>query len=117
MAKLSAYAKQTARRNKRSSGALVVERVLYPAVDKRAATGSNPFTASIRAPDRRQVDGRARHDGVIDDSGRDGVCAPADNLPGLISAHIEEEEEVLLPILDRTMSKEEFDHEISAHGE
>ena len=30
-------------------------------------------------------------------------------LLGLLEAHFEEEEQVLLPILDRTMSKEEFD--------
>jgi hemerythrin-like domain-containing protein len=39
----------------------------------------------------------------------------ADNLLGLIWAHFEEEEELLLPILDRTMSHEEFEHEIGRH--
>ena len=39
------------------------------------------------------------------------------NLLGLIWAHFEEEEEVLLPILDRTMSAEEFQREILDHAQ
>ena len=39
-----------------------------------------------------------------------------DNLLGLIWAHFEEEEEVLLPILDRTMTTVEFQREILDHS-
>lgn len=89
------------------------ERVLYPAVDKRAASGPNPFTASMRYEHRivvRWTDELANTPDVI------GFARRADNLLGLVWAHFEEEEEVLLPILDRSMSKEEFDQEIGAHG-
>ena len=95
------------------------ERVLYPAVDKRAASGANPFTASMRYEHgivARWTDELAA---MASASPPDvtGFTRRADNLLGLIWAHFEEEEEVLLPILDRTMSKEDFDREIGAHGE
>lgn len=35
-----------------------------------------------------------------------------DNLPGLIAAHFEEEEEVLLPLIDRSLTTEQFEKEI-----
>lgn len=94
------------------------ERVLYPAVDRRAASGPNPFTASMRYEHRivgRWTDELAR---MASASPPDttGFARRADNLLGLIWAHFEEEEEVLLPILDRAMSKEEFDREIGSHG-
>lgn len=93
------------------------ERVLYPAVDKRTCAGANPFTASMRYEHRiigRWIDELA----AIAASPTPDVTAfvrRADNLLGLISAHFEEEEEVLLPILDRAMSHEEFEREIGGH--
>ncbi len=95
------------------------ERVLYPAVDKRAASGNSPFTASMRY--EHGIVGRWTDELAAIASSptpdADAFVRRADNLLGLISAHFEEEEEVLLPILDRTMSKEEFDREIGSHGE
>jgi hypothetical protein len=39
----------------------------------------------------------------------------ADNLLGLIWAHFEEEEMVLLPVLDETMTPEQFEREVGGH--
>ncbi len=95
------------------------ERVLYPAVDKRAASGPNAFTASMRY--EHQIVGRWTDElSAMASSNTPDTTAfvrRADNLLGLIWAHFEEEEVVLLPILDRTMSKEEFDREVGSHGE
>lgn len=95
------------------------ERVLYPAVDRRAASGRNPFTASMRYEHgivARWTDELAAM-AAASAPDTTAFTRRADNLLGLIRAHFEEEEEVLLPILDRTMSKEQFDREIGAHGE
>jgi hemerythrin-like domain-containing protein len=93
------------------------ERVLYPAVDRRAASGPNPFTASMRY-EHRIVARWTEELAALATASAPDVAAfmrRADNLLGLIWAHFEEEEEVLLPILDRTMTKEDFDREIGAH--
>jgi hemerythrin-like domain-containing protein len=94
------------------------ERVLYPAVDRRAARGPNPFTASMRYEHGIVVRWTDELATMAAASPLDVVAfrRRADNLLGLIWAHFEEEEQVLLPILDRTMSKEDFDREIGAHG-
>lgn len=95
------------------------ERVLYPAVDRRAASGPNPFTASMRY--EHGIVGRWTDElaAIAAAPAPDATAFTrrADALLGLIRAHFEEEEEVLLPILDRTMSKEDFEREIGAHGE
>lgn len=94
------------------------ERVLYPAVDRRAASPpEHPFTATMRHEHR--IVGRwtrelaaaaaAAHPNVRD------FVRRTDGLLGLVRAHFEEEEEVLLPVLDRTMTAQEFEHEMG-HG-
>lgn len=87
------------------------ERVLYPLVDEKA--GSKPehrFTASMRFEHTivgRRIDEldalrrRPRVDGAV-------FVRFADKLLGLITAHFEEEEQVLLPILDATMTPDQF---------
>jgi len=93
-------------------------RVLYPAVDKRAASGPNAFTASMRYEHR--IIGRWIHDLAAESRTEtpDALvfARRADNLLGLLWAHLEEEEQVLLPILDATMSQGEFDREIGGHA-
>lgn len=94
------------------------EKVLYPAVDRRACTGKHPFTATMRY--EHTVVGR-----MIDELSR-MAAAPApdavafarrtDNLLGVLEAHFGEEEEVLLPILDATMTPADFQREIGEHG-
>jgi hemerythrin-like domain-containing protein len=90
------------------------ERVLYPAVDKRAGSGTQPFTASMRYEHRIVVRWSEELKAELAAPTPDVTkfVRRADNLLGLISAHFEEEEEVLLPILDRTMSPDEFEREI-----
>ena len=93
------------------------EQVLYPAVDRRAASGPNPFTASMRYEHRIVVRWTDELASMASSATPDitAFARRADNLLGLIWAHFEEEEEVLLPILDRTMSKEDFEREIGRH--
>lgn len=92
------------------------EKVLYPAVDKRACTGTQPFTATMRH--EHGIVGRWI--GELDAEAKKpkpdvtAFVRRTDNLLGLISAHFEEEEEVLLPILDKAMTPEQFEKEIGA---
>lgn len=96
------------------------EKVLYPAVDRRVGS-SRPFTSTMRGDHR--VVGRwiAELNGLARSSTPDAVrfSRAADRLIGLITAHFENEEEVLLPVLDESMTREEFDREImaQAHGQ
>ena len=92
------------------------ERVLYPAVDRRASGSGHAFTSSMRYEHR--IVGR-----WIGELEAMAASRPPDvvafarrthNLLGLVSAHFEEEEEVLLPILDRTMTAEEFKREMGS---
>jgi hemerythrin-like domain-containing protein len=95
------------------------EAKLYPAIDRRTQDGKYPFTASMRYEHRivgRGIDdlaARAKAETLDPLS----FSRAADRLVGLIQAHFEKEEEVFLPILDATMSKEEFEKELgeSAH--
>lgn len=93
------------------------ERVLYPVVDARAGSGENRFTATMRY--EHGVVGRWTKElqAIAAEPSPDvkRFTRRAYALLGLLEAHFEEEEQVLLPILDRTMSKEEFEREIGAH--
>lgn len=87
------------------------ERALYPAVDQKAGSRPGfPFTASMRY-EHKIV---ARWTGELDAERKRprpdvrAFARRADNLLGLVVAHFEEEEEVLLPVLDRTMKPDEF---------
>lgn len=90
------------------------ERRLYPAVDKRAASGREPFTATIRYEHRiisrwiaeLESETRLRYP----DERR--FTQLNYQLLGLLKAHFEKEELVLLPILDKTMSVEQFNDEV-----
>jgi hemerythrin-like domain-containing protein len=94
------------------------ERVLYPAVDKRAASGPNPFTASMRYEHRviARWMGELATESVKPRPDAKAFARRADNLLGLLWAHFEEEEEILLPILDASMSHEELMQEIGTHA-
>jgi iron-sulfur cluster repair protein YtfE (RIC family) len=90
------------------------EKVLYPAADQRAGSQSHLFTATMRN-DHKIVSRRIRE---LESSttqrspdARD-FTRKTDRLLGLLTAHFENEEEILLPVLDRTMSQEEFDRDI-----
>lgn len=86
------------------------EQVLYPVVDEYADGGAHAFTASMRHEHRivgrwieelSQEASRATPD-------ENAFAKRAHELLGLLRAHFETEEEVLLPILDRAMTPEEF---------
>lgn len=90
------------------------EKVLYPAVDSRAAKGPNPFTATMRYEHTivgRWIGELEKMD-VSSPAGARKFMRATDRLVGLIDAHFQEEEEVLLPILDKTMSRAQFEKEI-----
>jgi hemerythrin-like domain-containing protein len=93
------------------------ERVLYPVVD-RLVGGKAPFTAAMRHEHgivQRSISLLADQ---AENPTQDGVlfARTADQLLGLILAHFEDEEEVLLPILDANMTAEEFEREILSKG-
>jgi hemerythrin-like domain-containing protein len=94
------------------------EEHLYPAVDKRTHAGEFPFTASMRYEHR--IVGRSIGE-LSDLAAGDTLDATAfsrktDRLLGLISAHFEEEEEVLLPILDKATTRDELEKELGMGG-
>ena len=91
------------------------EAALYPAVDARAG-GTEPFTAALRREHRIlerwlvDLDREARRERPDPSA----FARLANRLLGLVEAHFELEEEVLLPILDRTMTFREFQEEVAA---
>jgi hemerythrin-like domain-containing protein len=90
------------------------ERFLYPVVDKLAGGGPNAFTSTMRYEHRvvgRWIgELRAEADKPKIDPAK--FARRADNLLGLLWAHFEEEEEVLLPLIDKGMSKVQFEREL-----
>jgi len=90
------------------------ERVLYPIVDRLAGGGPNAFTATMRYEHRvvgRWIaELRAESDKPAIDAAK--FARRTDNLLGLLWAHFEEEEEVLLPLIDKGMTKAEFEREV-----
>jgi len=89
------------------------ERVLYPVVD-RYAGGGHPFTASMRYEHRiiaRQL-AELAHESRRQAPDARRFARHADHLLGLVAAHFEAEEEVLLTLLDSSMTAEEFRREI-----
>jgi hemerythrin-like domain-containing protein len=83
------------------------ERVLYPVVDRYAASRpEHPFTASLRHEHRiveRWLADLRAHLAAED---WQAFARRADSLLGLVEAHFEEEEVVLLPIIDARMTRE-----------
>lgn len=90
------------------------ERFLYPVVDKLAGGGANAFTSTMRYEHR--IVGRfiAELRAEAEKPALDAVkfARRADNLLGLIWAHFEEEEEVLLPLIDKGMTREQFERDL-----
>lgn len=93
------------------------ERSLYPVVDK-LARGANPFTSTMRYEHRvvgRWIgELRAESDKPTLDAAK--FARRTDNLLGLLWAHFEEEEEVLLPFIDKGMTKTEFESALRKAG-
>ena len=90
------------------------EKKLYPAVDRRACSGAAVFTASMRW-EHKIIDrwiSKLERESSRSSPDAELFSRQTDQLLGLINAHFEEEEEVLLPILDRSMTPVEFKDEI-----
>jgi hemerythrin superfamily protein len=85
---------------------------LYESVDKRTGGTANRFTASMRYEHR--VVERWLGD-LRKEKDPQAFARKTDWLLGLVTAHFEAEEEVLLPVLDRTMTAEEFHRELGHH--
>ncbi len=93
------------------------EQHLYESVDKRASSGPNAFTASMRF-EHRVVErwiAELRKESEAETPDATAFARRTDYLLGLVTAHFEAEEEVLLPVLDRTMTAEEFERELGRH--
>ena len=92
------------------------EKVLYPVIDRYAGVGvaGSTFTSSMRYEHRvveRWISELERMSAASTPDAT-AFARRADNLLGLINAHFEEEEEVLLPILEAKMTPEQFQKEI-----
>ena len=86
------------------------EKNLYPVVDKLAGGGANRFTSTMRHEHRivgrwiAELRAEAKKPRI--DAAK--FARRADNLLGLLWAHFEEEDEVLLPYIDKGMTKQQF---------
>jgi hemerythrin-like domain-containing protein len=90
------------------------EKALYPLVDRLAGGGEHPFTATMRHEHRiveRWIGELAREVAKPRPDYR-AFARRTDNLLGLITAHFEEEEDVLLPLIDRSLTAEQFKKEL-----
>ena len=87
------------------------EAKLYPLVDSRASQGGEPFSASMRY--EHGIIGRGIDElaalAAAETPDAQAFTRAGHRLLGVISAHFEKEEEVFLPILDRTMTREELE--------
>lgn len=90
---------------------------LYPVVDRQAKSGAQPFTASMRYEHRiiERWIGELKAESAKASPDAMAFSRGAHRVLGLISAHFEEEEEVLLPILDASMTAEQFERELGEH--
>jgi hemerythrin-like domain-containing protein len=90
------------------------EQVLYPAVDRRAEAGTPPFTEVLlferRLIERWTDELERMASEPLPDQHR--FCVRGERLLGLLEAHVAVEEKVLLPILDKTMTHDQFRREV-----
>ena len=91
------------------------EEALYPVVDKMAgSTDPYLFTATMRYEHRiigRWINELRNHANQATPDVT-AFARRADNVIGLVSAHFEEEEDILLPVLDATMTVAQFKKEV-----
>jgi iron-sulfur cluster repair protein YtfE (RIC family) len=80
------------------------ERFLFPAADKHSGSGAYPFTATLRRQHKLMavwVDDLAGAFAALDGT---AFARRAERLVGLLAAHLDAEEAVLLPLIEATMS-------------
>lgn len=90
------------------------EQVLYPVVDRLAGGGRHPFTTTMRYEHgvvARWID-ELGAEAAKETPDVEAFARRSDNLLGLLWAHFEEEEEVLLPLIDSGMNPEDFKREV-----
>lgn len=95
------------------------EAFFYSAVDRQGNGGQRPLTATMRYEHSlidtwiellaREVEGES-----LD---IDRFIRRTYNLTGVLKAHLEKEEQVFLPILDKTMTQEEFEEQVLSRME
>jgi hemerythrin-like domain-containing protein len=91
------------------------EAQLYPLAD-RLVGGTQPFTAAMRYEHHlvgRWLDALRRERDKLDAA---AFARRGGELLGLVGAHFETEEEVLLPLLDQSMTPEELDAALAEHA-
>lgn len=90
------------------------EAVLYPVVERQSAGGL--VTSSLRQEHVVMARWLDELDRMADSEQPAGISFSrrADQLLGLVLAHLEAEDEVLLPVLDRTMTPAEFERDVMA---
>ncbi|MEO8196823.1 MAG: cytochrome b/b6 domain-containing protein [Thermoanaerobaculia bacterium] len=89
---------------------------LYPVVDERAGRQGQPFTASMRYEHGiigRAIDGLSTLAAATPPDAK-AFARAADRVLGIIGAHFEKEEEVFLPLLDRSMTRAEVEAVLKA---
>lgn len=94
------------------------EKALYPLVDRLAGGGEHRFTATMRHEHRvvgRWID-ELKKEAAKPKPDFQAFTRRTDNLLGLIDAHFEEEEEVLLPLIDKAMTAEQFEKEVGGRS-
>ncbi len=90
------------------------EQNLYPIIDRITDSGKNRFTSTMRHEHRIVERWIAELSEESKKASPDYVAFArrTDNLIGLLWAHFEEEDEVLLPYVDKTMTREQFEKEL-----
>lgn len=90
------------------------ERILYPVVERLAGQGSRLTAVPIH--EHRIVErwiGALEHEAAKPAPDAVAFATGALHLTGLLHAHFEIEEEVLLPVLDRTMTRAQFQRDVA----
>lgn len=89
---------------------------LYPVVDERAGRQGEAFTASMRYEHGiigRAIEGLSAQAAAARPDAK-AFARAADRVLGIIGAHFEKEEEVFLPLLDRSMTRAEVEAVLAA---
>ncbi|GMV43861.1 MAG: hypothetical protein AMXMBFR64_55770 [Myxococcales bacterium] len=97
--------------------AKVEEARLYPLVDRYAHDGALRYTDTMRW--EHGIIGKkieALEDMANGKADATGFARSADRLLGIIEAHFEKEEEVLLPVLDARATAKEVEDALGGHG-